>query len=56
MTSPHADRISGVNLKFQSKNIRFEFLHPVPIALPNISMAIIVVVRTILASTHSFFG
>jgi len=34
MTSPHADRISGVNLKFQSKNIRFEFLHPVPIAHP----------------------
>jgi hypothetical protein len=56
MTPPQADRISGVNLIIQSKIKRFELLHPVPIALSNISMAIKVAVRTIIASTHSFFG
>jgi hypothetical protein len=55
MTPPHAGRISGVNLIIQSKIKRFELLHPVPIALSNISVAIIVAVRTIIASTHSFF-
>jgi len=56
MTPPQADRISGVNLIIQSKINRFELLHPVPIALANISMAIMVAVRTIIASTRSFFG
>jgi hypothetical protein len=33
--------------------IPFELLHPVPIALSNISLAIIVAVKTIIASTDT---
>jgi len=56
MTPPHADRVSGASLKIQSKIKQFELLHPVPITLANISMAVIVAVTTIIASTRSFLG
>ena len=48
-----ADRISGVNLIIQLKIKLFELFHPVSIALSNISMAIIVAVKTIIASTNT---
>ena len=56
MTPPDADRVSGDSLKIQSKIKQFELLHPVPITLASISMAIIVAVTTIIALTRSFLG
>jgi hypothetical protein len=56
MIPPHADRVSGASLKIQSKIKQFELLHPVPITRANISMAVIVTVTTIIASTRSFSG
>ena len=53
MPPPQADRIYGVNLIIQSKIKCFELFHPVPITLSKISMAIIVAVKTIIASTDT---
>jgi hypothetical protein len=41
MTPPQADRVSGAGSKIQSKFKKFELLHPVPMTLAKISMAVI---------------
>ena len=56
MTPPQADRVPGAGLKIQSKIKQFELLHPVPITLANISMAVIVAAATIIESYFRSLG